>query len=258
MATARMAARAVCSGDCGVLRRYGLRPDVAAALEPIYYTMKFFTLFGNRFRLLVSSLLRRYADFRVGARLDEQVTGAADGSILLTFDDYGSTAQVGRLLEILGRKQVRAAFFVLGDWAEREPGLVDQIRHSGHILANHTYSHANLLSLDEAGVRDQIRRGWPGNWLRPPFGRYNAQIRKIALELGYAIKYWNIDSDDWRGVSREFMIAKIMTEIKPGSVILFHIHVDTTADAMDELIDAIRARGLRLCAPGQAIWGSAE
>ena len=67
-------------------------------------------------------------------------------------------ANTGRLLEILGRKGVRATFFVLGWVADRAPGLVRSILEDGHEVATHGYSHRRLIDLDAESFRADLRR----------------------------------------------------------------------------------------------------
>jgi peptidoglycan/xylan/chitin deacetylase (PgdA/CDA1 family) len=193
-----------------------------------------------------SNLARYYADWRVGADRNEKFLGRTASSIVFSFDDFGSREQVESVLEILGREQVKAIFFLQGDWAARQPTLVELIRTKGHEIGNHTYSHSNLLTMDDNEVRDEILRGPAGAWLRPPMGRYNARIRNIAHGLGYRIAYWSIDSDDWQGVNAAQMERKIMHELHPGAVILFHLHASETIRLLPELIAKIRDRGYTL------------
>ena len=192
------------------------------------------------------TLLKRYADFRVGATAAEKRAYRTGPSILLTFDDYGSPAQVERLLQILAAAGVCAMFFLQGDWAGREPQLVAEIAAAGHIIGNHTYSHPDLLALSDADIESEIRRGPASAWLRPPQGRYNRRVRNIAHRLGYRICYWTIDSDDWQGVPAEQISRKILAELHPGAVILFHLHADNTLSVLPQLIRDIRARGYEL------------
>lgn len=198
-------------------------------------------------------LLKAYADWRVGARPSEMYND--NDAILLTFDDYGAPEQVDGLLRILDREQVRAVFFVQGDWAERSPELVTRITKAGHLIGNHTYSHADLLSLPEAEVRAEIKRGPASAWLRPPRGRFNGRVRVLAAGLGQSIKYWSIDSDDWQGVSADYMLRKILGQLHPRAVILFHIHGLHTPAVLPRLIQEIRRRGYRLAAKHEPIWG---
>ncbi len=194
-----------------------------------------------------SSILKAYASWRVGALEAEKRAHKRTNTILFTFDDYGSTKQINALLAIMGRESVRAAFFLQGDWAEKHPALVQRIRLAGHIIGNHTHTHADLLTLSDDEVRSEIAHGPESNWLRPPRGRYNDRVRRLAAEMGKSIFYWSIDSDDWRGVSAEYMNRKILRELTPGAVILFHVHADNTITLLPELIRNIRERGYEIC-----------
>src|SRR6185437_3425519 len=75
-------------------------------------------------RHAISRVLHKYADLRIGATEDEKRCYKHSDSILLTFDDYGSSAQVNDILAILQTKNVRAMFFLQGDWAAEHPDLV--------------------------------------------------------------------------------------------------------------------------------------
>ena len=206
-----------------------------------------------RLGALRQGVLRRYANLRVGARRSEMTSG--DSRIVLTFDDFGSKTQINRLLRILDTQRVRAVFFLIGSWAESNPDLVQKIRDKGHFVANHTYSHPDLDRLPSHDIQEQITGGVTSAWLRPPRGRYNGRIRRLAKQLGYDIKYWSIDSDDWQGSSSQAMQKKIMDEIHPGAVILFHLHADATADLLPALLPQLRERGYKLVQPGEELWG---
>ncbi len=62
------------------------------------------------------------------------------------------------LLELFGRANVRATFFVLGWVAERFPALVRRIASLGHEVASHGYHHQLLYMLTPDQFRDDIRR----------------------------------------------------------------------------------------------------
>ncbi len=62
------------------------------------------------------------------------------------------------LLELFGRTNVRATFFVLGWVAERFPGLVRRIASLGHEVATHGYHHQLLYMLTPDQFREDIRR----------------------------------------------------------------------------------------------------
>jgi peptidoglycan/xylan/chitin deacetylase (PgdA/CDA1 family) len=193
-----------------------------------------------------SAVLRRYADWRVGATRDEKFVYRTSPNVLLTFDDYGSADQIKRILKALRAANVRAMFFLQGDWASEHPELVTRLESAGHIIGNHTTTHPNLLELTDEQVKQEILDGPDTEFVRPPMGRYNRRIRNIIHGLGKKIAYWSIDSDDWQGVSGEQIIAKVSNELHQGAVILMHIHADNTIAVLPELIKTIRDRGFEL------------
>lgn len=65
---------------------------------------------------------------------------------------------VRRLLDLLGRADVRATFFVLGWVAERCPDLVRDIARAGHEVASHGWSHTPVWRLSEAAFADEVSR----------------------------------------------------------------------------------------------------
>jgi peptidoglycan/xylan/chitin deacetylase (PgdA/CDA1 family) len=195
---------------------------------------------------LTSRLLHTYADYRIGATSAEKRCYKDSDSILLTFDDYGTEREVTAILSILRANAVKAAFFLQGNWVNDNPLLVEAIKKEGHIIGNHTFSHAALRDLSSEAIVHEITAGLPGPWLRPPQGKYNDRVRKTAAKLGYAICYWSIDSRDWTGMSAQEMERMIIKELHPGAVILLHLHGAHTRELLPGLIDSIRAQGYRL------------
>lgn len=195
-------------------------------------------------RHTISRTLHAYADMRIGATEAEKHCHKATPSILLTFDDYGTDEEVSDLLEILADKGIRAMFFVIGTWANEHPELVEKIVAAGHELGNHTYSHPNLLSLSDAAILEEVDKGVKSRWLRAPQGRSNRHISQlIQRERHMSLCYWTIDSRDWTGAGVADMRHTILTEAKPGAVILFHMHGAHTRELLPGLIDEMRGRG---------------
>lgn len=195
---------------------------------------------------LVSRVLHAYADYRIGATKLEKHCYKTTDSILLTFDDYGTAAEVHDILGILRDKHVKAMFFLQGDWATDNPQLVTAISNDRHIVGNHTVTHTVLRGLPEAQIKAEITGGLPGPWFRPPQGRSDKHVRAIAAACGYVICYWTIDSRDWTGASVQQMHHTIMSELQSGATILFHLHGAHTRELLPNLIDDIRTKGYQL------------
>jgi peptidoglycan/xylan/chitin deacetylase (PgdA/CDA1 family) len=132
---------------------------------------------------------------------------AAPKPILLTFDDGPHPEVTPRILDALASRRIRAIFFVVGKRLESQANM-DVLRRAvceGHIIGNHSFSHPRLTDLSDDEIRKEILRTdilircFVGHHklIRPPYGAMNENVRRIALELGYAPMLWNVDTLDW-------------------------------------------------------------
>lgn len=202
---------------------------------------------------LKSTLLTVYADWRVNASKEEKCSYNKTDRILLSFDDFADENTVKVILSILNKENVKAAFFLVGDWANKNPQLINKIEKEGHWVGNHTKTHKNLLKISDAAVREEILGGPSSTLLRPPYGRYDKRIRKIANELGYKICYWDIDTEDWKGTSPEKIRDRILRSLHPGACILMHLNGKHTVKALPSIIKGIREQGYELCYEGKEV-----
>ncbi|HEY6736204.1 MAG TPA: polysaccharide deacetylase family protein [Candidatus Saccharimonadia bacterium] len=208
-------------------------------------------------RRLADRLFQRYVDWRRGNRAAEkQCHRPAPNSILLTFDDYISPSQADAICSLLEPHQIRAMFFFQGDWAQHNQPLIDKLAAAGHIIGNHTYSHANLTELADEAVTQEIIRGPKTQpWLRPPYGAYDKRVRNLAAKLGYVICYWTLDSHDWApDIAADEICQRVLSRIEPTSVILMHCHNDTTIAALPQIIEAVRAKGWQFESTTSQAW----
>ncbi len=177
------------------------------------------------------------------------ITASEDGSVVLTFDDQGSKAQVEAILDILAQNHVGAVFFPVGKWAKLNPELIDRMKAEGHLIGNHTYSHAHLTGLTDDEIRWEIENGAGGFLFRPPYREGNGTVDRIAGELGYQIYLWNVDSRDWTGAAANVIVETVMREVKPGAVIVMHLHGAHTAEALKQLIPLLTQAGYKFSLP---------
>jgi peptidoglycan/xylan/chitin deacetylase (PgdA/CDA1 family) len=200
-------------------------------------------------------LARAYALWRIKPTEEESHAYNHTDRILLTFDDYlyGDSVSMYHLLDILRDQKVKAAFFLVGKWAQENLKIVNAIKADGHWIGNHTFSHQRLTKLSSAEIEKEIKDGVPSKLLRPPYGAYNNRVRKIAAKLGYRIAFWTIDSDDWKGMDASRIQERVLGELHPGACILLHLHAPQTIKALPSLIQGIRARGFELCNNGTEI-----
>ena len=129
---------------------------------------------------------------------------------------------------------------------------VERMKNEGHLVCNHTYSHANLTTFSSDGVRYEISNGagvGSCNLLRPPYGAHNASVDAIAAGLGYQIYMWDIDTRDWarRYDSGDQEILNIvLSQAGPGKVVLMHMHVGQTLEALPKMLEGLKAAGYEL------------
>jgi peptidoglycan/xylan/chitin deacetylase (PgdA/CDA1 family) len=187
--------------------------------------------------------------FRTQDAPPAMITTSDDGTVVLTFDDQGSKAQVEAILDILAENLVKAIFFPVGKWAEQSTELIDRMKAEGHLVGNHTYSHPNLTKLSEKEIRWEIEHGAGKDLLRLPYGARNAVVDWVAADLGYRIYGWNVDPEDWKGVTAREIVETVIREVKPGSVVVLHLQGKHTAEALKHLIPLLREAGYKFWTP---------
>ena len=208
------------------------------------------------FRTLFDRAFQRYVDLRRGNWQAEKRCYKRSDTILLTFDDYASANQTERLIKILGTYQVRAMFFFQGDWTLKHPELIARFRDAGHIIGNHTRTHADLRTLSDRQVTEQIDcEPHAQPWFRPPYGSYDRRVRQIAKRLGYVVCYWTIDSQDWTGnATPQSIQERVIPRLHKGAVILLHAHIEATISVLPELIRQIKLQGYKLDSFSDPTW----
>ena len=189
-----------------------------------------------------------------GAYLDED-----GGKVLyLTFDAGYDNGYTGKILDILMELEVPAAFFLTGDYLEREPDLVRRMAQEGHIVGNHTLRHPDMTAVDAdtfraelKGVEDKyfdITGQTLPKYYRPPQGVYDEASLKRAQELGYQTVFWSLAYADWdndRQPDPDEALEKLNSRIHDGAVVLLHATSKTNAEILDRLLTGWKEMGYR-------------
>lgn len=197
---------------------------------------------------------------RVSVSADEVLRGPADRPYLSLVINAGSGFRPAvEILDVLADRRVRATFFLMGWWAERNPDIVQRIAAEGHEIASHGYQVFDLTTVSDAEViadlerADAVIRGITGRSTRPLWspsaGYRNARVDAIAARLGYRPILWSQDSADWREeATADLVLRRILAGAEPGAIIVLHLDSpqsgSATAAVLGQAIDAIRARGL--------------
>jgi len=162
---------------------------------------------------------------------------ASSRQIALTFDDGPNPGVTPRLLELFGRYSVCATFFLIGKFARACPELVKDISARGHLIGNHSDTHANLFLRSRAGIREELARcqdaiaaathGEPPAWMRPPYGYRSpflrGEIRRAEIQ---GVVMWSKICWDWKPQPPARLIERLSRVARPdrpqGDIVVMH------------------------------------
>ncbi|MFJ3220070.1 polysaccharide deacetylase family protein [Kitasatospora sp. NPDC086801] len=149
----------------------------------------------------------------------------------LTIDDGPDPRYTPTVLALLQQYGIRATFFLVGECAVENQGLVREIADRGHHIGNHTWTHPDLRHMPEEAVRDELERtsdllqritGRQPTWFRAPGGDWSAVALKVSSELGMRPMGWSVDPEDWAEPGTAAITERILKNVRPGSIVLNH------------------------------------
>ncbi|MGW8066127.1 polysaccharide deacetylase family protein [Streptomyces ziwulingensis] len=152
-------------------------------------------------------------------------------TMLLTFDDGPDPRYTPDILDTLAKYDVRATFFVCGEMADRNRGLLSRMADEGHVVGNHTWSHPLLTRLTRRRIRSEMERtsevveqahGEPPRWFRAPYGAWNRAAFQLGAELGMEPLAWTVDTLDWTTPGTRTIVGRVEDGAAPGVVVLSH------------------------------------
>ncbi|MFC8922867.1 polysaccharide deacetylase family protein [Cellulosimicrobium sp. NPDC057127] len=225
------------AGGVVVADAVALRDAVVAATEAVW----------------ADRLARTLAERRAQGRASG-VDCAAERCVALTFDD-GPDHETERLLQVLADKRATATFFMVGRNVAARPEVAAAVVAGGHLVANHSWDHPRLTTLDDDEIDDQLERtqtairdatGATPTFLRPPYGDVDDRVRSIATRAGLRVELWDVDTQDWRTRDAEETRRRVAAQVEPGSVVLLHDIHASSVDAVAGIVDDLREQGYRL------------
>lgn len=173
--------------------------------------------------------------------------------VALTFDD-GPGQYTAELLDFMKKQNVHATFFLLGTNVARYPDLVKRMEAEGHVVGNHSYSHANYTSLSASNIAAQLEKcnaairsavGHNALVMRCPGGSYNNTVLSVAKTAAVPVIHWSLDTLDWKLRDKEKILTRTFDElgVKDGDIILMHDIHRQSVDAAKEMIRRLKKDG---------------
>lgn len=180
-----------------------------------------------------------------------------ENKVALSFDAAWGADDTDSLLATLEKHNVKATFFLVGDWVRKYPEEVKRIAAAGHDIGNHSDKHPHMASMTKEQIKEDITKahqstkellGIDMNLFRPPFGEYNNTVMEALKELGYYIIQWDVDSLDWKEYGRENLIDTVLNHknLDKGSIVLMHNNAKYTESALESIIVGLKEQGYEL------------
>lgn len=186
-----------------------------------------------------------------------QVEGA-DMSVFFTFNVLWGESQLDTLLQLLDEYEIKAVFFISGQWLKKYPQTAKKIADQGHWIGNHTYTHSKLPPMNEEEVAGEIKRFnslcremllEKPVFFRPPYGEYNAKIVRIAKDNGCYTLLWSVNALMLSNLATELVLSHIEEQIHDGAVLLFHSTTPEVLETLPPIVDFLQWKGYTVASP---------
>jgi len=183
---------------------------------------------------------------------------AGDSNVIhvaLVFDDGPFPDHAPKLLELFAKEKVHVSFSLIASNVETHADLAKAIVAGGDEINNHSYSHCHPKDCDDAkldreiaGAQEIIKQstGFMPKWYWPPFLETDDRVRAAAAKakiVVYSLKQVVVSQDYDRSVSGAEIKRKATTNVRDGSVILFHEWRDETYEQMPAILAELRRQG---------------
>jgi len=209
----------------------------------------------NLLRSIAKTALQQYA-FPGGFfwRTNTRIGNAA----CLTFDDGPNPEYTPEALKLLGKHDIKAMFFVVGEKVAKHPEIAQQIVEAGHAIGGHTYTHKIFpemtqqeLSADLIKTRDIIKQttGQDTTLFRPPRGLFRMSHLKQTAALGYQMVHWTTTYSDYKQDGEDALLERMQqNQPQTRDIILLHDNNPYTLSALDKMLPVWKDRGLQFSA----------
>lgn len=185
-------------------------------------------------------------------------------AVALTFDAAWGAEKTLGILKTLEEKDARATFFLVSFWAEQYSDTLKTLAASDRIeIGTHSATHPYMSKLSKSQIALELSTskeliesisGRTIELFRPPYGDYSDALIDTAKEQGLYTVQWDVDSLDWKNLSKEQIASRIVGSCRNGSIVLMHNDGKHTLEALPAVIDGLRAKGFVFKTVGELIY----
>lgn len=177
--------------------------------------------------------------------------------VALTFNISWGDEQVHDILTVLAENDVKATFFLSGEWAERHPQIVEKIVEQNHEIGMLGYRYKSYLDQEIQQVRQDLylaqdtfnKLGFKDiKLLRAPSGHLNEEVVNLAKRLGFSVIHWNVNPNDWENPGTEVIASSVLDSTSNGDIILLHASDAAlqTKEALNTILPGLKNKGFEL------------
>ena len=175
-----------------------------------------------------------------------------DNKIALTFDCAWGNSNTDLLLQLLKDADAKATFFVTGEFCDKYPEDVKKMHDAGHEIANHSDAHPHVEGINindliadtrECSRKIKMITGEEPTLYRAPYGEYDDNVVTTIEGMGMQMIQWSVDSSDLQEADPDAIIDRVTNAAQSGSIFLFHNDIESTAQALPQLLTALRQKG---------------
>lgn len=175
-----------------------------------------------------------------------------DRRVAFSFDAAWGNEDTETLIEILGKYNIKATFFVVGGWVDKYPESVKALSDAGHEIMNHSDTHPHMTGLSAEEIKKEVEScdekiksitGKTPTLFRAPYGDYDDKVVSTLRELNHYTIQWDVDSLDWKELPAEEITQRVVEKVCPGSIVLFHNAAVNTPEALPQIIEKLQSDG---------------
>lgn len=176
--------------------------------------------------------------------------------IFLTFDCGYENGFTPKILDVLKKQKIVAAFFVTKPFIREGRELVRRMKKEGHIVGNHTVHHKSMPTLSDRDNKQEIidcaeyckeATGYEmDHFIRPPMGEYNEKTLKLTKSMGYKTIFWSmayVDFDVNKQPGKQYVVEHFKKYTHNGAIPLMHNVSQSNAEALDDVITNLKKEG---------------
>ena len=176
--------------------------------------------------------------------------------IAITFDDGPSSMLTPQVLKILADRNVKATFFVTGENAASHPDILKQEFAAGHEIGSRSWAHSLFSHVTDDELLSDLQRTdqaiktaiGSSPHLFSPFDLSftSVQCDTVNKQFGYTVIYWNVDSLAVKSRGAAAIADAIISQAKPGSIIMSSDIDASSIQALPYVIDTLCRQGLQI------------